>query len=191
MLTVNGQMLGEVHIRKGTFQGESLPPLLFVIAMIPLTIILRKTGLGYQTSKMTAKISHLLYMEHLKLYSKTETELESLLNTVRIFSNDISMESGLEKCATLTIRREVKLTQAIVLPNKQTIKGLSLEESYKYLSIFQAYVIKHKHVKKNTTSEYLKRVRKVLKSKLNGGNTIQAINSWAVSVIRYTAGVVD
>jgi hypothetical protein len=34
-------------------------------------------------------------------------------------------------------------------------------------------------------------VRKVLKSKLNGGNIIKAINSWAVPVIRYTAGVVD
>ena len=37
----------------------------------------------------------------------------------------------------------------------------------------------------------MKRVRKILKSKLNGGNTIQAINSWAIPVIRYTAGVID
>ena len=37
----------------------------------------------------------------------------------------------------------------------------------------------------------MKRVRKILKSKLNGGNTIQAINSWAIPVIRYTAGVTD
>ena len=34
-------------------------------------------------------------------------------------------------------------------------------------------------------------MRKVLKSKLNGGNTIRAINSWAVPVIRYTAGIVE
>ena len=46
-------------------------------------------------------------------------------------------------------------------------------------------------MKKKTASEYLKRVCKVLKSKLNGGNTIQAINSWAVPVISNTAGVVD
>jgi hypothetical protein len=42
-------------------------------------------------------------------------------------------------------------------------------------------------VKKKATSKYTKRVRKVLKSKLNGGNCIRAINSWAVPVIRYTA----
>ena len=34
-------------------------------------------------------------------------------------------------------------------------------------------------------------IHKILKSKLNGGNTIQAINNWRVPVIRYTAGIVD
>ena len=47
-------------------------------------------------------------MYDLELYSKTETELESLLNIFRIFSYDINMELGLEKFATLTMHREVK-----------------------------------------------------------------------------------
>ena len=34
-------------------------------------------------------------------------------------------------------------------------------------------------------------MRKILKSKLNGGNIIKAINSWAVPVVRYTAGIID
>ena len=41
-------------------------------------------------------------MDDLKLYGKSSDELESLLNTVQIFSTDISMKFGLEKCATLT-----------------------------------------------------------------------------------------
>jgi len=191
LLTVNGQILGQVNIRRGIFQGDSLSPLLFVAALIPLTIILRQTGFGYQTSKNAAKISHLLYMDDLKLYGKSAAELESLLNTVRIFSNDISMEFGLDKCATLTMQRgSVVNTEGINLPNNN-IRGLNLEESYKYLGILQADDIKHVQVKKKATTEYTKRVRKVLKSKLNGGNCIRAINSWAVPVIRYTAGVVD
>ena len=51
--------------------------------------------------------------------------------------------------------------------------------------------IEHSHVKQKTSSEYIRRVRKLLKSKSNGGNTIKGINSWAVPVIRYTAGIVD
>ena len=103
--TVNGQVLDYVHIRKGIFQGDSLSPLLYIMAMIPMTTILRQKGLGYQTFKSAAKISHLLYMDDLKLYGKSSNELESLLNTVQIFSTDISMEFGLEKCATLTIHK--------------------------------------------------------------------------------------
>ena len=46
-------------------------------------------------------------------------------------------------------------------------------------------------MKKQTSSKYTKRVCKILKSKLNGGNTIEAINNWAVPGIRYTVGIVD
>ena len=81
-----------------------MSPVLYVIAMIHMTTILSQSGLGYQTSQSSAKISHLLYMHDLELYGKSSNELESLLNTVRIFSTDISMEFGLEKCATLTIQ---------------------------------------------------------------------------------------
>ena len=97
VLTVNGQVLDYVHIRRGIFQGDSLSPLLYVISIIPMTTILRQTGLGYQTSKSAAKISHLLYMDDLQLYGKSSNELASLLKTVRIFSSNISMELGLEK----------------------------------------------------------------------------------------------
>ena len=191
LLTVNGQILGQVNIRRGMFQEDLLSPLLFVAALIPLTIKLRQTGFGYQASKNAAKISHLLYIDDLKLYGKSAPELESLLNTVRIFSNDISMEFGPDKWATLTIQREsVVQTEGINLPNNN-IRGLNLEKSYIYLGILQADDIKHVQVKKKAASEYIKRVRKFLKSKFNGGNSIRAINSWAVPVIRYTAEIVD
>ena len=75
--------------------------------------------------------------------------------------------------------------------SNNTIKGLSLEESYKYLDVQQAEDVKHRQVKKQTSAEYTSRVRKILKSKLNGGNTIQAINNWAVPVIRYIVGIID
>jgi len=44
-------------------------------------------------------------------------------------------------------------------------------------------------MKENVKSEYFRRLHNVLKSKLNGKN-VTAINSGAVSLIRYTAGIV-
>ena len=57
-------------------------------------------------------------------------------------------------------------------------------ERYKYLGVLDA---NHK-IKDMVKKEYLQRVRKVLESQLNGGNLIIAINTWAVSLLRYAAG---
>ena len=46
-------------------------------------------------------------------------------------------------------------------------------------------------MKRTVKKEYLRRVRKVLESQLNGGNLIAAINTWAVSLLRYAAGFID
>ena len=43
-------------------------------------------------------------MDDLKLYASNEKSLESLLQTVHVFSNDIGMEFGVEKCAVLTMK---------------------------------------------------------------------------------------
>ena len=98
-LTSMGEKLGEVNIRRGIFQGDSLSPILFVMALIPLSIVLNKTKVGYGLRKNRGKISHLLYMDDLKLYGKSLEKLDSLVQTVRIYGKDIGMEFGIEKCA--------------------------------------------------------------------------------------------
>ena len=42
-------------------------------------------------------------------------------------------------------------------------------------------------MKLNVSKEYSRRLRKVLKSKLNGGNLVRGVNTWAVSLLRYSA----
>jgi hypothetical protein len=49
----------------------------------------------------TDKFSHLLYMDNLKLIAKSEEEFQRQIQRVKIFSDDIHMEFGLEKCATI------------------------------------------------------------------------------------------
>ena len=42
-------------------------------------------------------------MDDLKLYSQSEKGLDSLVQTVRVFNEDIGMEFGVEKCAMSVI----------------------------------------------------------------------------------------
>ena len=46
-------------------------------------------------------------------------------------------------------------------------------------------------MKLNFSKEYIRRLRKVLKSKLNGGNLFSGVNAWAVSLLRYSAAFVS
>ena len=57
--------IGEVNINRGIFQGDDLSPLLFVVALIPLTRILQKAKYGYNQNGVN--MNHLLYMDDLKL----------------------------------------------------------------------------------------------------------------------------
>ena len=65
-----------IQIRRGIFQGDSLSPLLFFIALIPLTNELNRADCGYQVYGTERKISHLLYMDDLKLLGRNENEVE-------------------------------------------------------------------------------------------------------------------
>ena len=63
--------------------------------------------------------------------------------------------------------------------------------SYKYLGVLESDQVKQKEMKEKLRNEYKRRVRKVLQSKLNGRNMVQAINTWAVSSLRYSAPFIE
>jgi len=104
-LTACGKDLDEMTIRRGIFQGVSLSPLLFVIAMLPLCSVLNESTSGYQLSKEEGKIPHLLFIDDMKLYGRNEKEINLLAHSVRVFSSDIGMGFGIEKCAVIVMKR--------------------------------------------------------------------------------------
>ena len=127
-------------------------------------------------------------MDDLKLFARSEKALNSLVQTVRVVSEDTGMKFGIEKCAMLVLKRgNIIKSDGIVLPDDTVIKAMNEGDSYKYLGIMEADQILRKEMKEKVNKEYLRRTKKVLKSKLNGGNSIAAINTWAVSLLRYSA----
>ena len=104
-LTSSGESWGQVNTRRGIFQGDSLSPLLFVICMIPLSLVLRKVKAGYEFRGKQLKINHLLFMDDLKLFGKNEEQIDSLVKTIHIFSKDIGMEFGIKKCGMLVMKK--------------------------------------------------------------------------------------
>ena len=149
--------------------------------------------MGYKFTKDNSGklLNHLLFMDDLKLYGRNEEELGRLVEIVEVYSRDIGMEFGLDKCGMLAIKKGVKVrSEGIELPDGDIIKELD-ERGYKYLGILQNDTIMEREMKEKIKGEYFRRLKLLLKSKLYAGNLIKAINSWAVAVVRYSAGVVD
>ena len=65
----------------------------------------------------------------------------------------------------------------IELPDGKVINSLQEGESYKYLRILEADKFLEEKMKLNVLKEYIRRLRKVLKSKLNGGNLVRGVNT--------------
>ena len=90
--------------------------------------------------------------------------MDSLLQIVRVFSEDIGMQFGIEKCAMLVmVKGKIVKSVGIELPDGIVIKSLQEGEGYKYLGILEADKFLEEKTKLNVLKEYIRRLRKVFK----------------------------
>ena len=61
----------------------------YLLCLLPLTHILRDAAPGYHFASNRQKVNHLLFLDDLKLYASNAKSLESLIQTVHVFSNEI------------------------------------------------------------------------------------------------------
>jgi hypothetical protein len=92
----------ETNINQGIFQGDALSAPWFILAINPLSTLFNSTKYGFVIKKWKAihTISHLLYMDDLKIYPANDTQLKHMINNVHKFSEDTGMTFGLDKCRT-------------------------------------------------------------------------------------------
>ena len=88
-------------------------------------------------------------------------------------------------------KEKIVKSVGIELPEDKVIKLVQEGESYKYLGILEADKFLEQKMKLNFSKEYIRKIRNVLKSKLNGGNLFHGVNTWAVSLLRYSAAIVS
>ena len=89
------------------FQGDSLSVLLFILSLNPMSFLLNKLK-GYAFGKngnRNEDITHLFFIDDLKLFATNMSSAKTLLDLVTTFSQDIGMKFGESKCAYLMIER--------------------------------------------------------------------------------------
>ena len=112
-------------------------------------------------------------MDDIKLFAKKEKELETLIQTVRISSQDIGMGIWHRKCAMLLMKScKRQRTEGVQQPNQVGITTLGERQTYEYLGILKADTSKQKEVKEK---DYLRRTRKLLETKLYTRKLVKGI----------------
>ena len=116
------------QVSRGQHQKRDLPrrlttPLLFIVAMILMTRVLEGMEVVYQLKKGGCRINHLMFMDDIRLFGRGTKEIDTLVQTIRIVSDDIRMEFETEKCAHVNIQRgKVSRTEDIQLQDGNNIK---------------------------------------------------------------------
>jgi len=77
----------DIKYKRGIFQGDSLSPLLFCLALSPISHRLRRTK-GFVASGMPGPLTHLFFVDDLKVYASSRENLNKV----------VGMALGLNKC---------------------------------------------------------------------------------------------
>ena len=103
--------------------------------------------------KKEHRLNHSVFMDDLKLISKSEKQMDTLVRTVHVFSTDIGIEFGMKKCGILTMKRgKVVRCEGIKLPNCEVMKEVE-KEGYTYLGIVELDKIKVNEMKEKTIKQ--------------------------------------
>ena len=128
-----------------------------------------------------------MYMEDIKLLAKNEKELETLIPVVRIHSQDIRLEFGIEKRTMLVMKSGKRhMAGGMELQNQNKIRTLGEKETYKYLDIVEADTIKQVKMKDKIKKQCIRRNRKLRETKLSSRNNIKGMSTWGVLLVRYS-----
>ena len=164
-----------------------------MLSVNPLSFLLKRyEGYKIGKDKRDKNVSHLFFVDHLKLYALSLELMMKILESVTTFSKDVGMNFGESKCAFQIIERRKRKHHG----NPLRINGLSIKEveegdTYRYLGIGDAIGIADTLNKEKVLKEFKRRTEKIWTSELNAKNKITAHNTFAVSMVTPTIGILN
>ncbi len=183
-----------INYLNGLLQGGCLSLILFELCINPLSHLLNDLP-GYKLGKpgeRDVNLSHLFFVDDLKTFANDENTAKMQLDLITIFTNDIGMEFGSDKCAYLHIQKGERTTLGSTFEmNGLELSELKEGESYKYLGMDEDIAIIGEINKEKVRSEYFRRVRKIWGSELYCRHKVTAHNTFAIPVLTPTFGILS
>lgn len=146
---------------------------------------LNKSGYGYQIKSPTAEtytICHLFYTDGLRVCAGNPRQLNQLIKIAELFTTNIRIKFGLDKCQTLNIRRGKAVLEGF--ETGEIIKPMDKTDTYKYLGILQSRQIEQ------LTTELTTRLQKTFRTYSNSKSLTKAINMYVIPSLIHFSGII-
>ena len=99
-----------------------------------------KASEGYKLSKLiNGKITHLLYIDDMKIYVASESKLDRVLKTTKAAMADTGLDFNEKKCAIAHVKRGVLDSRPNIthVGESQIIESLKERKNYKFLGVLE------------------------------------------------------
>ena len=126
---------------------------------------------GYKMSTMKENITHLLFVDDLKTFPKSEQNLAVVSNKIKSMMHDMGLELNLEKCASVHF---------LPIDKDSTIKALQQADTYKFLGKGESIKQLSNIVISGSTKEFFQRLWIIWQSDLTLPRKFEATKIFAL-----------
>jgi hypothetical protein len=162
-----------VHIQRGTIQGDTLSPYLFIIFLEPLLRWLEQGNLGYKFNTSQYTINSTTYADDLAIITNDIKSIQPQINKIDKFCHWAGMELGIPKCAITGCPNNKPMPATTfkayiqshnIIYRNQPIPVLHQNERYIYLGIQLIPSLKWKIQQATTMNKLIKQTQLLLNS---------------------------
>jgi len=180
-LEINGEKSDKIYFKRGIYQGDSLSPKLFILCVNTLSLALSKEGWGVKCGDRT--ITHLFYMDDLKLYENKHSRIESQYRLVKKIGEIIGLKPNPKKCGITGTSRNIVY--------KDPIPKVTKIYNYKYLGIREEKDILIKETIVAVANKYEYELKKIWSSKASSYSKVKETNQKANALVKYIMFNID
>ena len=135
---------------------------------------------------INGKITHLLYIDDMKIYATSERKRDRVLKTTKVAMADIGLDFNEKKCAIAHVKRGVldSRPNSTHVRDSEIIESLKEGENYKFLGVLENSKLEDTLVL-TFLKLFLQRLSVVWSSPLSDYHKAVASNQYALPVLMY------
>ena len=176
-----------IPVTNGILQGDVTSSNLFTLSLNPIAWELRRYK-GYTMSKpLNFKITHLLFVDDLKAYSGSLSQLTNMMHDIKIKMQDSGLEWNRLKSKVINMKRGILDTsqENVMLKDGTKIPCIHSEQNYKFLGVPENVLHRVEDLVTGLKEIVQKRTNVIWTSPLSDYNKVIATNIFVHSMVEY------